>query len=473
MIRNILGWILIFEAGFMLVPLLTALIYTEDIFLSYLISMGVCLIIGFLLIWKKPSNRTLYSRDGFVIVSLSWILLSIFGALPLFISREIPSYVDALFETVSGFTTTGASILSEVESLSHASLMWRSFTHWVGGMGVLVFIMAFVPLSGGNNMHIMKAESPGPSVSKLVPRVKTTAMILYLIYIALTVIEFIFLICGGMNLFDALNTSFATAGTGGFAFRNDGFASFSSYTQIVVTVFMVLFSINFASFYLILLGKFKEALTTEVKVFLGVFVTAITIITLNTHGLFNTVGEAIKHVSFTVASLISSTGFSTVDFDLWPTLSKVCLIFVMFIGACAGSTGGGMKVSRILIFFKSVAKELYLMIHPRQVKKVMIDKHPVEHEVVRATNVYMVCYVILFSASLLLVSIEGYDLVTNFTSVLTTVNNMGPGFELVGPTKNFGFFNPWSKLVLIFDMLAGRLELFPMLVLFFPETWKK
>ena len=473
MIRNILGWILIFEAGFMLVPLLTALIYTEDIFLSYLISMGVCLIIGFLLIWKKPSNRTLYSRDGFVIVSLSWIILSIFGALPLFLSREIPSYIDALFETVSGFTTTGASILSEVESLSHASLMWRSFTHWVGGMGVLVFIMAFVPLSGGNNMHIMKAESPGPSVSKLVPRVKTTAMILYLIYIALTVIEFIFLICGGMNLFDALNTSFATAGTGGFAFRNDGFASFSSYVQIVVTVFMVLFGINFASFYLILLGKFKEALTTEVKVFLGVFFSAVAIITLNTQGLFDTLGENIKHVSFTVASLISSTGFSTVDFDLWPTLSKVCLIFVMFIGACAGSTGGGMKISRILIFFKSVSKELYLMIHPRQVKKVMIDKHPVEHEVVRATNVYMVCYVILFSASLLLVSIEGYDLVTNFTSVLTTVNNMGPGFELVGPTKNFGFFNPFSKLVLIFDMLAGRLELFPMLVLFFPETWKK
>jgi trk system potassium uptake protein TrkH len=473
MIRNILGWILIFEAGFMLVPLLTAIIYTEDIFLSYLISMGICLIIGFLLIWKKPTNRTLYSRDGFVIVSLSWIILSIFGALPFFISREIPSFVDALFETVSGFTTTGASILSEVESLSHASLMWRSFTHWVGGMGVLVFIMAFVPLSGGNNMHIMKAESPGPSVSKLVPRVKTTAMIIYLIYIALTIIEFILLLCGGMNLFESANTAFATAGTGGFAFRNDGFASFSSYIQIVVTVFMVLFGINFASFYLILLGKFKEALTTEVKVFLGVFVSAVAIITLNTQGLFNTLGENIKHVSFTVASLISSTGFSTVDFDIWPTLSKVCLIFVMFIGACAGSTGGGIKVSRILIFFKSITKELHLMIHPRQVKKVMIDKHPIEHEVVRATNVYMVCYVIFFSVSLFLVSIEGYDLVTNFTSVLTTVNNMGPGFALVGPTKNFGFFNPLSKLVLIFDMLAGRLELFPMLVLFFPTTWKK
>ena len=472
MIRNILGWILVFEAGFMLVPLLTALIYTEDIFLSYLISMGICLIIGFLLILRKPKDRSLYSRDGFVIVSLSWIILSIFGALPFFISREIPNYIDALFETVAGFSTTGASILSDVEALSHASLMWRSFTHWVGGMGVLVFVMAFVPLSGGNNMHIMKAESPGPSVSKLVPRIKTTAMILYLIYIALTVLEFILLLCGGMNLFEALNTAFATAGTGGFAFRNDGFASFSSYIQIVVTVFMILFSINFASFYLILLGRFKEAFTTEIKVFLGLFFSAVTVITLNTLGFFGSVGEAIKHVSFTCAALISSTGFSTVDFDVWPTLSKVCLIFLMFVGACAGSTGGGIKVSRILIFFKSVSKELNLMIHPKQVKKVMIDKQPVEHEVVRATNVYMVCYIIFFSASLLLVSIEGYDLVTSFTSVLTTVNNVGPGLELVGPTHNFGFFNPFTKIVLIFDMLAGRLELFPMLLLFFGGTWK-
>ena len=473
MIKNILGWILIFEAGFMLIPFITALIYTEDVFLSYLISIGICLLIGFLLIWKKPTDRTLYSRDGFVIVSLSWIILSIFGALPFFISREIPHYVDALFETVSGFTTTGASILSDVEALSHASLMWRSFTHWVGGMGVLVFIMAFVPLSGGNNMHIMKAESPGPSVSKLVPRIKTTAMILYLIYIVLTVIQIILLLCGGMNLFESLNAAFATAGTGGFSIKNDGFNGFSSYIQIVVTVFMLLFSINFASFYLILLGRFKEAFTTEIRVFLGIFVSAVTIITLNTRGFFGTIGEAIKHVSFTVSSLFSSTGFSTVNFDLWPTLSKLCLIFVMFVGACAGSTGGGIKVSRILIFFKSISKELHLMIHPKQVKKIMIDKQPVEHEVVRATNVYMVCYLVFFAASIFLVSIEGYGLITNFTSVLATMNNIGPGLELVGPTQNFGFFNPFTKLVLIFDMLAGRLELFPMLLLFFRGTWKK
>ena len=473
MITNILGWILIFEAGFMAVPTLTALIYSESVVWAYLITVAICLLLGFALVWKKPRNKTLYSREGFVIVSLSWIVLSIFGALPLYISGETPTYIDALFETVSGFTTTGASIISDVEAISHASLTWRSFTHWVGGMGVLVFIMAFVPLSGGNNLHIMKAESPGPSVSKLVPRVKTTAMILYLIYITLTLIEFILLLCGGMSVFEALNTAFATAGTGGFGVKSTSLASYSSYIQIVVTVFMLLFSINFASFYLILLGRFKEAFTTEVVTFLGIVVSVITVITLNARGFFDTVGDAIKHVSFTVASIISTTGFATVDFDKWPELSRALLVLIMFIGACAGSTGGGLKVSRVIIGVKSIAKELYLLVHPKQVKKVTLDKVPVEHEVVRATNVYMVCYVIVFAVSVLLVSIENYGLVTNFTAVAATINNIGPGLELVGPTCNFAFFSPFTKIVLIFDMIAGRLELFPMLVLFFPGTWKK
>lgn len=473
MITNILGWILIFEAGFMAVPTLTALIYSESVIWAYLITVAICLLLGFALVWKKPRNKTLYSREGFVIVSLSWIVLSIFGALPLYISGETPTYIDALFETVSGFTTTGASILSDVEAISHASLTWRSFTHWVGGMGVLVFIMAFVPLSGGNNLHIMKAESPGPSVSKLVPRVKTTAMILYLIYIALTLIEFILLLCGGMSIFEALNTAFATAGTGGFSVRSTSLAEYSSYIQIVVTVFMLLFSINFASFYLILLGRFKEAFTTEVATFLGIVVSVITVITLNARGFFDTIGDAIKHVSFTVASIISTTGFATVDFDKWPELSRALLVLMMFIGACAGSTGGGLKVSRVIIGVKSIAKELYLLVHPKQVKKVTVDKVPVDHEVVRATNVYMVCYVIVFAVSVLLVSIENYGLATNFTAVAATINNIGPGLELVGPTANFAFFSPFTKIVLIFDMIAGRLELFPMLVLFFPATWKK
>ena len=351
--------------------------------------------------------------------------------------------------------------------------MWRSFLHWVGGMGVLVFIMAFVPLSGGNNLHIMRAESPGPSVSKLVPRVKTTALILYLIYIALTVIELILLLCGGMSLFEALGITFGTAGTGGFSFRNDSFESLSSYIQIVVTVFMLLFSINFASFYLILLGKFKDAFTSEVRTFIGIVAALILIITFNSRAEFPSLADAFKHVSFTVSSLISTTGYTTVDYNYWPALSRALLVLAMFIGACAGSTGGGLKVSRILIFIKSIAKELYLMVHPKQVKKIVIDKRPVESEVVKATNVYMVCYIILFTASVLLVSIEGKDLVTNFTAVAATINNIGPGLELVGPKGSFGIFNPFSKLVLTFNMIAGRLELFPMLVLFFPDTWKK
>jgi trk system potassium uptake protein TrkH len=424
-------------------------------------------------VWKKPKDKTLYSREGFVIVSLSWIVLSIFGALPLCISREIPSYVDALFEIVSGFTTTGASILPAVEELSHAALIWRSFSNWVGGMGVLVFVMAFIPLSGGNNLHIMRAESPGPSVSKLVPRIRTTALILYLIYVVLTSIEFILLLCGGMTVFEALCSAFSTAGTGGFGIKNDSFASFSSYVQIVVTIFMFLFSINFASFYLILLRRFKEAFTTEVKTFLSVVAVTVTLIAINTQGLFASLGEALKHIFFTVASLISTCGFATVDFNEWPELSRFLIIVLMFIGGCAGSTAGGLKVSRFIIWVKSIAKELHLMVHPRQIKRITIDKDPIEPEIVRATNVYMVSYVIFFAVSVFLISFENYDLITNFTATLATINNIGPGLELVGPTANFAFFSPFTKIVLIFDMLAGRLELFPMLVLFFPATWKK
>ena len=473
MIKNILGWILMFEAAFMLIPLITAIIYSEEAFFAYLISIGICLLIGALLVWKKPENRTLYSREGFVIVSLSWITLSIFGAIPFCLSREIPSYIDALFETVSGFSTTGSSILTNVEALSKSNLIWRSFTNWVGGMGVLVFVMAFVPLSGGNNMHIMKAESPGPSVSKLVPRVKTTALLLYVIYIALTIVEFVLLLFGDMSVFEAICTSFSTAGTGGFGIKNDSFLSFSSYSQIVVTVFMFLFSINFASYYLILLRRFKEAFTTEVRCFIGVVVSAIAVITINTWGLFASIGDALKHVSFTVLSIISTCGFATVDFDTWPELSRAVIVMLMFVGACAGSTGGGIKISRFIIFFKSAAKELHLMIHPKQIKKITIDKTPIEHEVVRSTNVYMICYMILFVSSFAIICLGNHDLITSFTAVTSSINNIGPGLEKIGPTQNFAFFSPIEKIVLSFNMLAGRLELFPMLLLFSPVTWKK
>lgn len=473
MILNILGWILIFEAMFFLVPLITAVVYGEAVLADFLISAGICLICGGLLILKKPENKALYSREGYVIVSLSWIVLSLFGALPFYISGVIPNFVDALFETVSGFTTTGATVLGEVETLPKAILIWRSFTHWVGGMGVLVFIMAFVPLSGGQNMHIMKAESPGPSVSKLVPRVKTTAMILYSIYFVLTFAEFIALLIGGLGVFDALNTAFSTAGTGGFGFKNDSFAGFSPALQIIVTAFMLIFSINFSSYYLLITGKLKEAVNSELRVFALIVISAITVITLNIRHLFPTIGDALRNASFTVASIVSTTGFSTADFDLWPELSRTIIVLIMFIGACAGSTGGGIKVSRIIILFKSMAKELSVMIHPKQVKKITIDSHAIDHETVRSVNVYMVCYIMVFIISMGVISFDNYDLITNFTAVATALNNVGPGLEMVGPTQNFGFMSSPTKIILIFDMLAGRLELFPMLLLFAPATWKK
>ncbi|MBQ9947599.1 MAG: TrkH family potassium uptake protein [Oscillospiraceae bacterium] len=473
MITYILGWILIFEGLFMAVPVITAIIYGESALWYFLGTAVLCLALGWLLTFKKRKNTTLYSREGFVVVAMSWIVLSIFGALPMWLCGAIPSFVDALFETVSGFTTTGASILSDVEVLPKSVLMWRSFTHWVGGMGVLVFIMAFLPLSGGQNMHMMKAESPGPSVSKIVPRVRTTAFILYSIYFVLTLIEFILLLFGGMTIFEALNTAFATAGTGGFGFLNSSMGSFSSYIQIVITVFMLLFSVNFNSYFFILIGKFKEAFTTEVRTFVLIVLAAVSVITLNIMHMFESVGDAIRHSAFTVATVISTTGFSTVDFDLWPELSKAILVLLMFIGACAGSTGGGIKVSRIIILFKGMAKELNNVIHPRRVNKIKLDSHIVDHETVRSVNVYMVAYTLIFMTSILLISIDNHSFATNVTAVTATINNIGPGLEAVGPTCNFGFFSVPSKLVLIFDMLAGRLELFPMLVLFKPSTWKK
>ena len=476
MIKQTLGYLLLFEAAFLLVPMITAAVYYETAFFAFLITSLLSVICGILLVrFGKPKNKLLFARDGFAIVSASWVLISLFGALPFIFSGAIPSFIDALFETVSGFTTTGASILSDVESLPRSILMWRSFTHWVGGMGVLVFIIAFLPLSGGQNMHIMKAESPGPSVSKLVPRVKNTAIILYVIYIALTLLQFVFLLLAGNTVFDSVNLAFATAGTGGFGIRNDSMASFAPSTQIIVTVFMLLFSINFNSYYLILKRKFKDAMNTEVRVFLYIVTSAIVIIAFNILGSTGAenLGDAFRHSAFTVASLISTSGFSTLDFNLWPELSKTLLVFVMFIGACAGSTGGGIKVSRIILMFKGMTRELSKLTHPKEIKKITLDSRPVEHEVIRSTNAYIVCYIALFAVSVFLLSFNGYDSTTNFTAVTATINNIGPGLNAVGPTSNFGFFSPFSKLVLIFDMIAGRLELFPLLVLFAPSTWRK
>ena len=474
MIKYTLGWLAMFEAAFFVLPMITALCYGEwSTLLAFAAVAAICLVIGFLCKRNKPEKTTIYAREGFVIVSLSWILLSVFGALPFIFAGCTTSFVDALFEASSGFTTTGASIFPEVEILPKAILMWRSFTHWIGGMGVLVFIMAFLPLGGGQNMHIMRAESPGPEVSKLVPKVKQTALILYSIYFTLTVIQLIILMISGMNLFDALNTALATAGTGGFGIRNDSLASFSGAQQIIVTVFMLLFSINFNSYYLVLRLKFKDALNAEVRAFILIVFAAIGIITVNIYQQYDSVGEAMRHAAFSVASLISTTGFSTENFDIWPSLSKTILVLVMFIGACAGSTGGGIKVSRILIAFKGFVRETFTLIHPKQVKKITIDKRPVDREVVRSVNAYISCYILVFAISLLLITLDNRDMVTNFTAIAATINNIGPGLAGVGPTSNYAAFSQFSKLVMTFDMIAGRLELFPMLILFSPATWKK
>ncbi len=474
MIKYTLGWLMMFEAGFFLVPMITAVVYSEwSSLLAFGITAAICLAIGILCVVKKPENTGIFAREGFVIVSLSWILLSMFGGLPFLFCGATSNFFDAFFEAASGFTTTGSSIFREVESLSHAVLIWRSFMHWVGGMGVLVFIMAFLPLGGGQNMHIMRAESPGPEVEKLVPRVKHTAVILYSIYLVLTVILFIILLISRMSVFEALNTAFATAGTGGFGFKNDSFASYSAIQQVIVTIGMLVFSINFNSYYLILKLKPRDAFNSEVRAFLLIVLTAVGIITVNIYQSYGSIWEAMRHAAFTVASLISTTGFSINNFDLWPSISKTVLVLVMFIGACAGSTGGGMKVSRLLIAFKGFLRELYTLIHPKQVKKITLDRRPVDREVVRSVNSYLVCYAIFFVISLMLVSLDGRDLITNFTAIASTINNVGPGLAGVGPSASFADFSNLSKLVITFTMIAGRLELFPMIVLLSPATWKK
>ena len=493
MVRYTLGVLLLFESAFFLVPILTALCFGErEALFAFAITAVICVVISAPFVLRKPKNTDLFAKEGFVIVSLSWIILSAFGALPFVISGAVPKYIDAFFEIVSGFTTTGSSIIPEVEKMPKAILIWRSFSNWIGGMGVLVFIMAIFPLSGAQNMHIMRAESPGPTVSKLVPRVKKTASILYLIYIAMTVIMFILLVGDpSITVFEAINTALATAGTGGFGFKNDSMYSFSSYVQIIITLFMLLFSVNFNAYYLILKKKPKEAFNSEIKVFLAIFAIATAIITFDvylndvlyapdgTH-LTKSFGASLKHAAFSVATIISTSGFGTVDFDKWKTLSQFILVTLMFTGACAGSTAGGFKISRIIILFKAMLREFGNLIHPNQIKKVTIDDKPLENETVRSVMTYLATYVFIFFGSLVLLTIDqsifnadNNSLVTNFTAITACFNNIGPGLDKVGPVCNFAHMSPISKLILSFDMLAGRLELFPMLILFTPSTWKK
>ncbi len=468
-IRYLLGQVLKIEAMLLLLPCIMAVVYQEKEGFAYLITAGVCGIVGGLVTIHKPKNTVFYLKEGCVTTALSWICLSFFGALPFLISGEIPSVTNALFETVSGFTTTGASILSDVEALSHCSNFWRCFTHWIGGMGVLVFLLAIIPLSGGSNFNLMRAESPGPSVGKLVPKIRTTARLLYLIYLALTVMEFVFLVAGRMPVYDAICTSIGTAGTGGFGIKADSMGGYSAYIQWVVTIFMILFGVNFNAYYFILYKKVKKALKLEeVRYYFLIILVATGIIFMNLLQTSMGIWDSLRHAAFQVATIITTTGYSTVDFNAWCQTSKTVLVLLMFVGACAGSTGGGIKVSRFVILIKTVGKELQSYIHPKSIKKINIDKKPVEHDVVRATNVYFITFVILFVASVFLISFEDKDLVTNFTAVAATINNIGPGLDLVGPTQNFDCFSAPSKYVLIFDMLAGRLELFPLLILFHP-----
>ncbi len=476
-ILNILGKILLVEAALLCLPLIVSFIYQEDTYLSYVIPICGLIALGVPAAIFKPKDSTFYAREGLVVVSLAWIVVSLVGAVPFVISKAIPNYVSALFETVSGFTTTGATVLADVESLPKSILFWRSFTHWIGGMGILVFVLAILPDYNKGSMHILRAESPGPTVGKLVSKMKFTARILYAIYFVLSIVMTIFLLCGKMPLFDSIVTMFGTAGTGGFAIKNASIAAYNSvYIEMVVAIFCLIFSINFNVYYLILIGSFAKAFKSEEMltyvgiVLLSTFAIAINIMNMPIYGSF---GEGMRYAFFQVSSLVSSTGYVTTDYDLWPTFSKTILILLMFMGACAGSTGGGFKVARISILAKSSFAGLKKMVKPRSVMTLKFEGEKLSDETVSATKLMFVAYVGLIALSTLLVSFDGHSILSNFSASLTCVSNIGPGFDAVGPTRNFSCYSSFSQIVFCIDMLAGRLELFPMILLFSPTTWKR
>ena len=472
-ITYIIGWILNFQGLFLLVPCIVSMAYNEKSGFAFVISSLISLTVGMLFTRKKPTNKSFYAKEGFITVALGWIALSVSGALPFLISGEIPNVFNALFESISGYTTTGATILSDVESLSKGILFWRSFTHWIGGMGVLVFVLCILPLADGNNMHLMRAESPGPSVGKLVPKMRSTAMILYGIYAALTVVEGILLLFGGMSLFDAVTTSLATAGTGGFGIKNNSMADYSMYIQNVVAVFMFIFGVNFNIYFLMLVRKPKEILQSEeLKTYLGIVLVATVVIALNISGSLSSIWVALQQAFFQVTSIITTTGFSTVDFNHWPELSKFILVGLMFMGGCAGSTSGGIKISRIIIAWKNLKNEISSFVHPKRVQVIRLEGRKVGNDIVKSVNAYFVLYALLFIGSMFLICIENGSFETNFTAIAATLNNVGPGLAGVGPMENFGGFSPLSKCVFMFGMLAGRLELIPMIILFSPWVWK-
>lgn len=476
MIFYTLGQLILLEGVLLLLPCVTALIYSElTCALSFLAVSAGSLLLGFILkrVFRQ-ADRTIYAREGFVTVALAWIIVSAIGALPFVLSGDIPSYVDAFFETVSGITTTGASILPDVEALSHGALFWRSFTHWIGGMGVLVLMMAIMPTGEGRSIHIMRAEMPGPKVDKIVPKVRGTAKILYIIYVVLTLVEVILLLCGGMNLFESLIHSFGTAGTGGFGVRGDSIGSYSTYIKWVITIFMLIFGVNFNIFFLILIKRFSQALKSEeLRLYLGVVLVSIVIVTANIMPLYDSFGAALTDSAFQVSSIITTTGYSSTDFDLWPTLSKSLLLLLMFIGGCAGSTAGGIKVSRVLILWKTVRRELTQLLHPRSVVSAKYEGKHLEDSLRKSVLTYFALYSITMAILLLLIGFEPFNLETNISAVIACFNNVGPGFGSVGPMMNYADYTSFSKIVLSAAMLLGRLEIYPLLLTLAPSTWMK
>ncbi|MGO5491634.1 MULTISPECIES: TrkH family potassium uptake protein [unclassified Acidaminococcus] len=474
-IGQVLSWILCTEGALMLLPCIISLIYREDQGMIYFALAILAIALGYLTGRRKVKNKAIYQREGFVAVGLSWVLLSLYGAIPFVLTGEIPCYVDAVFEIVSGFTTTGSSILSDVEALSHTSLFWRSFSHWIGGMGVLVFILMLIPTNrGGTQMNLMKAESPGPDVSKFVPRVRNTAIVLYKIYLGMTLIMIALLALTGMNWFHNLCITFGTAGTGGFGIINDSCASYTPIQQWIITLFMIAFGVNFGFYYLFLITRFKEAFAMEeVRAYLGIILASGLAIAWQIRDRFETLEEALRAAFFQVGSIMTTTGYSSVDFDLWPSFSKCILVLLMIVGACAGSTGGGVKVSRVVLTCKSIFLELGQVLHPHGVQRMRMDGKTVDSKMLNSIYIFLTTYFLIFFLSVLAVSLDGFNFETNFTAVAATLNNIGPGLAGVGPTRNFYAYSHLSKLILIFDMLAGRLELLPMLILFYPRTWTK
>ncbi len=473
MIGYVISRILWTEAALLLLPALVALLYQEAL-LPFLIPILILAVLG-LLLGRRPRQTALYARDGFAVVALAWVGMSAFGALPFVLAGDIPNYIDAFFETVSGFTTTGASILTAVEPLSRGGLFWRSFTHWVGGMGVLVFVMAVLPMTDGHGMHLLRAEMPGPSVGKLVSRMSDTAKILYGIYLVMTLIEIVLLVLGRMPLFDACIHAFGSAGTGGFSNRNLSVGAYdSAYCDVVIGIFMLLFGVNFNLYYFLLIRRFRDFFRSEeLRAYLLIVGAAVLAIAADILHIYGSLLESLRYSFFQVSSIITTTGFATADFNLWPTFSKSILVVLMFIGACAGSTGGGIKVARIVMLAKSAWSDMRKMLHPNAVSTTRFEGKALSDAQVRSVHVFLTVYLLVFTVSFLLLSLEQFDIVTTFTALTACINNIGPGLEMVGPTGNFSQFSWASKLLLSFNMLVGRLEIFPMLLLFAPSIWTR